>query len=466
MQDKYAKVNELIDLYRDEMLETLRRWISTPSVQGEAGEGMPFGPQLDDMLHVALDTVRGMGFEARSVDNYLMELTYGDGSRTLGVLGHLDTVPAGDGWTHDPFGAEICDGRMYGRGTSDDKGPMISALYGLKAVRDAGIPLRDRVRLLFGLNEETGSADMRYYKQVCKMPDYGFSPDADFPVINCEKGGLGLQLVGELKPGAGEFDIACLHCGERANIVPHEARATLRGISAEKARQLLPQELAADVAVEPGAAADECIVCARGIASHASLPEKGKNAAGLLAIALQRMGARQPLVDCLAELLGLQYDGANLGIKYSDDVSGALTCNLGLLRTEGARVTATLDIRYPITADTAALTFNARQRAAAYGVDVELRHDSKPLYVPEDHFVVQGLLRAYERVTGKRGYTIAIGGGTYSRSMDNCVAFGNAYPGTDNHIHMPDEFVVIDEFIQNARIYAAAIIELAGEAEG
>ena len=147
------RINELIDSYREEMIATLARWIRIPSEQGEAEEGMPFGEQLLLMLEEARHTAAGMGFDTRNIDNYLLEVNYGQGERTLGILGHLDVVPEGEGWSHAPYGAEIDGGCMYGRGTSDDKGPMVSALYALRAVREAGVPLKDGVRLIMGLNE-------------------------------------------------------------------------------------------------------------------------------------------------------------------------------------------------------------------------------------------------------------------------------------------------------------------------
>lgn len=457
------RINELIDSYREEMIATLARWIRIPSVQGEAEEGMPFGEQLQLMLEEARHTAAGMGFDTRNIDNYLLEVNYGQGERTLGILGHLDVVPEGEGWSHAPYGAEIDGGCMYGRGTSDDKGPMVSALYALRAVREAGVPLKDGVRLIMGLNEESGSADIAYYKRENAMPDYGFSPDADYPVINCEKGGLGINLDGELKPGAGAFQILAIRCGTRVNIVPNLAEATL-GMGAEECRALLARAGCAErLEVLPGERAGECRLVAHGVASHAAMPENGVNAAGILIRALAAMGAGQPAIDALAALVGMEYDGASLGIRMSDATSGALTCNLGILEADGGHIRAMLDIRYPVSARSSDLLTRVAAAAAPYGLITSLRGDSKPLYVPEDHFVVQGLLRAYEKVTGEKGYTIAIGGGTYARSMENAVAFGNAYPGTDNRIHMPDEFVNLDEFVRNARMIATAIIELAGK---
>ena len=459
------KINQLVDSYRDDMIATLTRWIRIPSVQGEAIGDMPFGEKVQDMLEEAQRTATSLGFDARNIDNYLLEVNCSTGERTMGILGHMDVVPAGQGWQHAPFGAEIDGGRMYGRGTSDDKGPVVSALYAMKAVREAGVPLKDGVRMLLGLNEESGSADIAYYKREHAMPDYGFTPDADYPIINCEKGGLGVNLSGELQRGAGAFEVRRIECGTRVNIVPNEAEAVLGGIDVPACKALLERvgELRERLEVRPGDAPDECRLLAHGVASHAAMPENGVNAAGILVKALAAMGAGQRAIDALAELIGLAYDGAKLGAAYSDEVSGVLTCNLGILKCESGHLLAMLDIRYPVTARSTELLSRIAAAVAPYGLTATLRGDSKPLYVPEDHFVVQGLLRAYERVTGQKGYTIAIGGGTYARSMDNAVAFGNAYPGTDDHIHMPDEFVDLDEFVRNAKMMAAAIIELAGK---
>lgn len=459
------KIYSLIDGYKAEMLATLRRWVKIPSVQSAPSGDMPFGENLQKMLEEAKRTADGMGFETRNVDNYLLEVNYGSGERTLGILGHMDVVPEGEGWKHAPYGAEIEAGYMYGRGTSDDKGPMVSTLYALKAVKEAGVELKDGVRVLLGLNEETGSEDIAYYKRSNAMPDYGFSPDADYPVINCEKGGLGVDLNAELTAHTGKFDIKSIECGTRVNIVPNLASAVLCGIDAAEVAALidqLPADIKPRLTVSGGSAAGECVLTAKGVASHAAMPENGLNAAGLLVKALSAMGAGQKAIDGLAQLLGCEYDGAKLGIRFSDEISGALTCNLGILKCENGHMRAMLDIRYPISAKPEELVANIAAAAAAFDIKTSMRSDSKPLYVPEEHFVVQGLLRAYERVSGQKGYTIAIGGGTYARSMANAVAFGNQFPGTDNHIHMPDESVKIDEFIENAKMIATAIVELAG----
>ena len=188
------RVSQLIDSYREDYVETLRRWVRIPSVKGEAEEGAPFGREVRKMLDQAMTDARRLGFEARDFDGYACDVTLGSAEEKIAVLGHLDVVPVGDGWTKPPFDALIENGRIYGRGTNDDKGPALASLYAMKAVREAGIPLKKSVRLILGCDEESGWEDMTYYGAREQIPDTGFSPDASFPLINTEKGMLELEL--------------------------------------------------------------------------------------------------------------------------------------------------------------------------------------------------------------------------------------------------------------------------------
>lgn len=467
----YEKIDALIDAMRDELIADLRRWISIPSVQGAPAENAPFGAENRRMLDLALETARKYGFETRDFDGYAGDVSFGSGDQTLGMLCHLDVVPAGDGWKHDPWGAEMEDGKIFGRGTMDDKGPALCALYAMRAVRDAGVALKDGVRLILGCDEETGMSDMRYYATKVRMPDYGFSPDAEFPVINIEKGGLGL-VVSQYTGGEGEADIAVesLYAGERPNVVPGTARAVLRvadmqAFRASVARVAAEKNLRLSVAEEAGKA----VLTAEGLNAHASTPQLGVNAAGALLIALKELGAggrSKSAIAALADKLGLEYDGAAIGIQQSDELSGALTCNLGILRYDGLNLTAQLDIRYPLCADEKDMCGAVALAFAPDGMAVACVGRHAPHHVPADHKIVRGLLQVYSEVTGLEGYAFAIGGGTYSRMMPNTVAFGLNFPGDNDCCHMPDEFIEVDKMMTGVRIFAHAIAALAsGEIE-
>ena len=181
-----AKLNAIIESMHDEMIDTLQKWIRVPSVKGEAAPGAPFGKEVRSMLDMALADCEQMGFKTQNFDGYIAHADLGEGSDedALAILAHLDVVPEGDGWKYPPYGAVIENGRMYGRGTSDDKGPAVAALYAMKAVKDAGIPLRRKVRLILGCDEESGWEDIAHYNKVATMPRIGFSPDASYPLQN------------------------------------------------------------------------------------------------------------------------------------------------------------------------------------------------------------------------------------------------------------------------------------------
>lgn len=464
----FEKIDALVMSMKDQLVEDMKRWIAVPSVQGPAEENAPFGKENRRMLDLALEDAKKYGFEVRDVDGYAGDISFGQGEQTMGMLCHLDVVPAGDGWTHDPWGAEIVDNKIYGRGTMDDKGPALCALYAMRAVKDAGVPLKDGVRLILGCDEETGMSDMRYYAKKYKMPDYGFSPDAEFPVINIEKGGLGL-LISKYTGGEGDAEIAVesLYAGVRPNVVPGVARAVLKvrdpegfkaaveKVAQEKGFRLTTEE-------EDGRIA----LIAEGESAHASMPHLGKNAAGMLLIALKELGAggnSKDAIAALAEVLGMEYDGAKLGIKQEDELSGPLTCNLGILRYDGLNLTAQLDIRYPLCADEEKMCGAATMALSGAGLALTRLGGHTPHHVPAEHKVVKGLLKVYHEVTGLDAYAFAIGGGTYSRMMPNTVAFGLNFPGDTDTCHMPDEFIDVDKMMLSVKIFAHAIATLAAE---
>ena len=456
---------------REELLADLKRWIAIPSVLGEAAPDAPFGAETRRMLDLAMETAERYGFKTRVFDGYCGDVSLGEGAQTMGILAHLDVVPLGDGWTHDPLGCEIEDGRVYGRGVIDDKGPALAALYAMRAVRDAGIPLQDGVRLILGCDEETGMQDMRHYASVNKMPDDGFSPDAEFPVINIEKGGLAILLSKQTggEDGA-ELPVYNLYAGVRANVVPGVATAEigLNGLTLEALQEKLSAIMAAHEHFDLIAERVEngnVRITATGVSAHASLPHLGINAAGMLLIALKALGAgggSREVIATLADKIGLEGDGKSLGCAISDELSGALTCNLGILRYDGNELSARLDIRYPISADETTMCGQIAMAVSPARIAVTRLGGHGPLHVPAEHKVVRGLLKVYHDVTGQPAYPIAIGGGTYSRCMPNTVAFGPVFPGDADPCHMPDESIEIDKLLLSVKIMAHAIAELAG----
>jgi succinyl-diaminopimelate desuccinylase len=456
----YTKLDLIVESLREPLVQTLQKWVRINSIKGESAPNAPFGLAVRKILDIALADCRDLGFEVRDIDGYAGDAQMGQGEDVLGILAHLDIVPAGDGWKTDPFGGEVVDGRIYGRGTNDDKGPAVAALYAMKAVHMAGIPLNKRVRLILGCDEESGMEDMKYYQTHADMPSTGFSPDACFPVINTEKGLYHLKLSG---PAAKEgLKVLCIEAGQRPNVIPGLAQAYVTG-DADTVRKVEEFSRAAGYSV-----AAECLpdgrvkISAQGVAGHAAMPEMAKNAICRLLKALENLGVQGPLLR-LAQVIGLEYDGTSLNIAVSDKLSGALTLNLGILRADEQNVEATIDIRYPVMASPEAILKSITAAVAPAGLTVSEAAFKQPHHVPESSVLVQSLLSAYHEVTGRPKEAIAIGGGTYARCLKEGVAFGSLFPEDEELAHQAGEYMTIDGLMANVKIFTRAIVKLAAE---
>ena len=449
------QVSRLIDSYRDEFVSTLQAWIRVPSIKGEAAPGAPFGPEVRRMLDQAMETGRKLGFAPRDVDGYACDLVLEGGPEEIGVLGHLDVVPVGDGWTRPPFEGVVEDGKIYGRGTNDDKGPALASLFAMRAIREAGIPLRKSIRLILGCDEESGWEDMAYYAAHAQMPEIGFSPDASFPLINTEKGMIHLAL----RAPAAETGLRVLKMatGERLNVIPGESRALVAG-GKEVAERVAAYAAETGLPFTAEVTAEGVWITAEGIPGHSAYPEGRRNAIGMM-LRLHRALGAEGAIATLAEAVGTESDGRSLGCACADDISGALTCNMGILRLEDGAWYGTLDFRCPVTADLEALERAAE--AHLPGVAVEVLEKKPPHHVPADSELVRSLLAAYEEETGWKGEAMSTGGGTYAKVLRQGVAFGALFPDEEDLAHQANEYERIDRLMLAMKIYANALIRLA-----
>lgn len=385
-------------------------------------------------LHRVLDAARDMGFTVGNMNDLVGWAEYGNGDELVAVLGHLDVVPAGAGWTKNPFGGEIENGRIYGRGATDDKGPILAALFALKALRDAGTPLRRRVRILFGTEEETGCTDMRYYvENGGELPVLGFTPDGEFPLIHGEKG----LVLEEYACAIPDGPLRTLQGGTAANMVPAHARAEL---------------------------ADGTVLECDGVSAHGAEPWNGVNAIGKLLGELDRLplhGQAQTAIAFLSRRIGMETDGASLGIAAADDCSGKLSFNLGQIDLHGGTLRVTVNYRCPVTHDLDACTAKVRSAFRAAGFSLVRADVEPPLYIPEDAPLVRTLMKIYNTYTGGKARPICIGGGTYAKSMPNTVAFGPIFPGDEVTEHRPDEYISLQRLRQNCELITMAIEALA-----
>ncbi|HLV80135.1 MAG TPA: dipeptidase PepV [Chthonomonadaceae bacterium] len=455
-----------IDSHQEEIVTALQGVLRIPSVEGPAAPGAPFGRTVREALDYTLALADRLGFRTKDVDGYAGHAEFGEGAEMIAAVGHLDVVPEGEGWEHPPYGAEIENGYIYARGSADDKGPTYAALFGAKALLDSGLPLRRRVRVIFGCDEESGFGCVKHYWEVAKeeRPIYAFTPDAGFPMIYAEKGITNLVLEKELPQSDAPLRIAQAFGGLRPNMVPDSAEAQLTGTPEALYGAVGALQKYWDKNVSFEAREDGLIVRATGKSSHGSRPAGGDNAVARLARALATLDLpeREVWLAFVAETV--DPTGAALGIAARDDVAGPLTSNLGVLEyTENGRVRLTYNIRYPVTSNIATVTEANRPVREKAGWTLAEVHDQPPLYVPLDQEPVATLLRVYREETGDtESQPGTMGGGTYARATPHAVAYGAGFPWShDGPAHEPDERFALSTLLDAAKIYAHALYELA-----
>ena len=425
MKDAERILNEQFD----ELVRELQKVVSFNTEKAAAAKNAPFGKNVKECLNYTLKLAQSMGLATYDCDGYAGHADFtGTGKEVLGILGHLDVVPAkAEEWLYPPYSGEIHDGKLYGRGTMDDKGPMIACLFAVKALKEAGFKPSKTVRLIFGCDEESGMQCVEHYFTKMPYPDVAFSPDGDFPVINREKGIYQFDVVcGKLPTGV------TVTAGERANVVPSKCDATF----ANQTHTTL------------------------GKSAHGSTPDEGVNATHEMLKTLHRTFPENETLTFLAEKV-IDTSGKAWGIDLCDKESGKLTCNLGVLRTaEDGTLTATVDVRFPVTYRCNDV-YELLVKNTPKQFTVRPEHVSEPLHVPSDSKLVTTLMNVYNDVMQTNAQPLAIGGGTYSRCLPNCVAFGPLFPREEQTIHMPNECVDLANLKLMAKLYLKAIYELA-----
>lgn len=469
-----SKLDSLIDSWKDEIVEETRNLVKIRSVEEPAKDDRPFGDGPCEALQYALKLSGKFGFAIKNHENYAGHAEWGQGRDIVGILVHLDVVPEGTGWTYPPYEGTVADGKIYGRGSSDDKGPAVAAMYALRAVKEAGIPLKKRVRIIFGTNEESGWGDIRHYFDEKKeeVPVTGFSPDAGFPIINREKGILIFNINSKFAKCPDKVKIKYIRGGQRPNMVPDYCEA---GIEVEeKLRDEIKQKFntfisGRDVRMELCDSAGGFAVKSHGVSAHGSAPERGKNAIVPLAEFLLKLDPGEndvaTFLNFIARYIGKEIHGESLGIHLTDEPSGDLIFNLGMVEMDGEKGKLVINIRYPVTFKGQEVIKKLESGLAGIdkGLYISDVSDNPPLYVPADSPLVIKLQKVYKEATGEEPELIAIGGGTYARAIPNAVAFGAQFPGKPEVAHEKDEYIEIDDLIKCTKIYAHAIAALAGE---
>lgn len=445
-------LKETVKLYKNEIINNLSKLVSYRSVLGEARENAPFGEECANCLKEALNIAKKYEFNTKNLDNYCGYAEIGTGKEIVGIVAHLDVVPEGNGWNTNPYEATIKDNKIFGRGTSDDKGAVVASMTALKIVKDMNIPINKRIRLIMGCNEETGSECMKYYIKKEGNIDIGFTPDGDFPVVNGEKG----QIKAEFR--CQNVNEIYIKGGVVSNAVSGECEIE---ISSKLYDKNIFKKYLKDNNLEVEIISDGDIdkIAIKGKSAHACNPSLGINAISYAILALKEAGYEDDLVKFYSKYIKNETDGNSFGIKVSDKY-GELTFVNGMIYPEENEIVGTIDIRVPIMIESSKLAEEIMKNEYECG-KLEIKSTTNSLYYPEDSKLVTSLMKAYKNVMkDENAKPFTIGGGTYAKSMNNCVAFGCEFPNTDNRIHNANEFVCIDELMLQVELYVNAILEL------
>lgn len=465
MRKYRKKIEKFIDDHKNEMIEDIIKICRINSQRSGYVEGAPFGDGPRTALIATLGIANKYGFETVNYDNYAGAIDLNDKEKALDILVHLDVVPEGEGWkVTNPFEPKLAEGRLYGRGTSDDKGPAIASLFALRAVKELGIVLSKNARLVLGTDEECGSGCIKYYYTKEKPAPMTFSPDGEFPVVNIEKGRLPGEFLAEFTD-EGEKRLVSIEAGTKVNVVPSKAKAVIEGFTIDEVEPVA-KEVTDDTGIKfTYDLVPDFEITALGTNAHASTPENGNNAiTGLLALLSKLDFSQSKKTETVKALYSLMPHGDTrgeaLGIAVEDKKSGALTLALSMLSLTNNRMQGFFDCRIPVSGEGDKILKTVKNKFK--DIDIEFLNESvtAPHEVDENSYFIKTLLSIYEDYTGLKGECIAMGGGTYVHNIENGVAFGAVFPGTDTNMHGADEFVVIDELVTAAKIFAQAIVEL------
>jgi succinyl-diaminopimelate desuccinylase len=484
----------LIDDYKDQMVQMLQEIVAIKSVEDKPTINAPFGKGVAEAFSYMLKKAESEGFEIENVDDYGGHIEFGGytvdeegdivstSDEIMGIIGHLDVVPEGTDWDFDPYSGQVSDGKIYGRGTSDDKGPIVAAFYAMKALKDSGYIPAKKVRLILGLDEETNWKGMDYYLSKVKPPTFGFTPDAEFPAIHGEMGIIVFELAKKLGKTVNKgLELRTLKGGAAANMVADNARVVLRSEKMQTYDNI--KELAAQYRSENCATPEQKAygaklnckgigksleITVQGVSSHGARPEKGVNAITVLIDFLGRLDIINDDVNDFVEFynqhIGFELDGTSMGCGFCDEPSGKLIFNVGKVDLDAEAVRLTINVRYPVTCKEDAVYESMLPVINKYNMGIIKGKSQAPIYIPADDAMIQTLMQVYKKHTGDaESKPKVIGGGTYARAAKNIIAFGSIFPGEPSLAHQKNEYIEIDKLVLNAKIFSDAIYQLTRE---
>lgn len=442
-----------VEDYIEEGLLLLSKLISFKTVlsQFEPKGDAPFGEENKKALRFLLEYAKNEGFDTFNDSNYAGHIEFGKGEETLGILAHLDVVPVeGQTWKTDPFVLTIQQNKMFARGVMDDKGPLVATYLAMKMLKDQGFQPKKQIRLIMGCDEESGSRCLTHYFKTQKLPELGFSPDADFPLIYGEKAHMNYNFEGTLDSTEiiKEFD-----CGNRYNIVPALAKMRLK-------KDLKKEYLAfLEKNHYKGTVEDDTYI-AYGTSSHAMVPQNGLNA-GFILFTFLNETCPSTLSNFFVKYLTFDPFGKKLGYEMYDEEMKELTSNVGVIKIAKGKVLVGMDVRVPRESHREHMEQAIQRAASSAGLKGNILSFGGYHYVDPEGFLVKTLMRVYKEVTNDvTAEPMTIGGGTYAKFIENAVAYGPMLPGREDVCHIADEYMLVEDFKTAILIYAKAIYEL------
>ena len=454
--------------HKEDLLKDLFDLLSVRSILGtDITEETPFGSGPREALDLILSFGKRDGYKTKLVENKAGHIEVGQGEELFGILGHVDVVPVVEAdWTSHPFKPEIRDGKIFARGSLDDKGPTMAAYYAVKLLDKLGVKWNKRVRVIVGSDEETGFRCVEAYFKHEEQPASGFTPDAMFPLVYAEKARATfdhkLKFVDE--DGQYNYKLVKFNGGQVLNMVIASAKAELEGEVSdikEKFENFLAQEKL-EGEVEVG---NTIKLTLKGKAAHGSTPQYGINGATKLAEFLSTLGLDnngKNFVDYIVEKLANDPFGEKLGINYSDDEMGEATYNYGILEYDLERKIGLVstDCRHPKKFD----LVDRLNGIKVDNIDIEVTSTKEAHYVPKDDELVTTLMDVYRKHTGDtKNDAFVLGGGTYARCLKKGVAFGLLFPGKEDTMHQANEYLEVEDLLLATAIYAEGIYKLCCE---
>ena len=454
---RWASIDAFVEENRDNILRDITRLVAVPSVEGAPEPGAPFGPGPKAALAKALEIADELGLDTFNADSYIGWAETGriaDGQKFLATITHTDVVPEGNGWDADPYTVRVRDGWLLGRGVADDKGPSILCLYALKYLKDSGAALKYPVRALLGANEETNMHDVDYYAEHYPMPAFCFTPDAEFPVCNGEKGHFGAELVSPVCNGV----IKEFMGGVANNAVPDRASALVE-------TDITKLKNAPNITLEPEGTGVR--IRGWGKSGHAASPQGTVNAIGLVVNYLLDNGlcndAERAYLEALKKLHA-STAGEGIGVACADGPFGPLTVIGGRIYMEDGKMVQTMDSRYP-TCTTGDKMAEQIRAAIGSGASLENVESAKPFYIEADTPAIKACIDTYNEVTGENATPFTMGGGTYARHFPYAVSYGPEHndvqlPSFGGPMHGANESAPIDKLLEAMKIYILALLRL------